>query len=297
MRFKRKAIDHHMGWMDAQRSDPGVFSGTGHFLTGWDDQLWILHAMWEHPDIPEAITYAEADQILSHLGERPPIVTDVADFDRDALFTGEVSFGRDTGASWGLSVRPDEPWTRLLWSDYMERRGLTPDPKNIPCATWLGSDFTTNVIPPAEGSLDLAQLEPLIAILMNHELTRCSIAEPQVFAWFSFHAPITHPLLTPGANIDLNGDLFVGPLDELAWFSTSVGCSPNNVWSEDRNWFITTDADSWGTLVQGPAQLIDRIRNNEIPLERFDSPSPDRMTFDVHETFDSHRTPRNPRSH
>ncbi|NCY16038.1 MAG: hypothetical protein EBX39_04570 [Actinobacteria bacterium] len=297
MNFERIPMDPQMTWMEERQSDPDVYSGTGHFLTGWDDQVWILHAMWEHPDIPEALTYAEAEQILSDLGERPPIVTDVAEVDRDALFAGEISFGFDTGAEWGLSFPPSEPWRRLLWSDYMARRGLIPDPKFIPCSRWLGWDFTTNVIPPAEGSLDLAQLESLMSILMEHESGRSPIGTPQVFTWFSFHSPIHVPRVSPdGRLLDPDGLLYVGPLDELASFSAGLTCAPNNIWPEDRNWFITTDADAWGTLIQGPAQLINRIRNNDIPLERFDGTSSDRVTFDVHETFDSRLTPHHPQS-
>ena len=297
MSFDRIPIDPEMDWMEARQCGSDNYSSTGHFLTGWDDQLWVLHAMWEHPDIPEALTYEEAEQILSYLGDRPPIVTDVAEVDRHALFADQISFGFDTGGDWGLSYPPTEPWRRLLWSDYMTRRGLVPDLQYIPCSRWLGWDFTTNVIPPAEGSIDLAQLESLVSILMEHESGRSPIGTPQVFTWFSFHSPIQVPQVGPdGMPLNPDGQLFVGPLDELVSFSTALTSAPNNIWPRDRNWFITTDADAWGTLVQGPAQLIDRIRNNDIPLERFDGTSSDRVTFDVHETFDSRLTPRHSQS-
>lgn len=284
-----------MSWMDGRASDPDQWGGTGHFLTGWPDQIWILHAMWENPSIPDAITYAEADKILSDLGERPRIVTEVDELEPNGILSGEVQLGFDTGGGWGLTFPLEPPWVRLSWRDYMDRNGLHPDPDYIPCSRWIGWDFRTNIEPPGEGSLDLVQLSILESLLLEHEMDRDPRSRPFVHAWMSFHSPVECIRTGPGEELPLDGRLFHGPLDELASFSIDEGSSPNNIWPDDHSWFVTTDVDAWGTLVQGPSQLIDRIRlSTGAPAAHGQRPTA--SFLDVHETFESRLTPSPPRS-
>ena len=290
MPFDRIPMAPKMRWMEGRRACTTELSPTGHFLTGWEDQIWILHAMWEDPLIPDAITYAEADQILSGFGERPRIVTEPDELVAADLFSGEVQFGFDTGGGWGLTVPPGGPLIRLTWRDYLDRNGIVPDTSFVPGPRWLGRDFKTNIEPPGEGSLDLAQLITLERILLDHESRRNPRNTSTIYAWFSYFAPIESLRIEPDGISDVDGQLFHGPLDELTSFAVAIECAPNNIWPEDQNWFVTTDADAWGTLVQGPAGLIERLRASSTDVDGVR----DLHLLEIHETFDSTFTPHTP---
>jgi hypothetical protein len=78
------------------------------------------------------------------------------------------------------------------------------------------------------------------------------------------------------ATSDWNGGdmLFRGPIGDLAghYDDPAVLGSPNNIWPEDRSWFVYTDNDLWGTKVSGSPTLIATLSQDrdletvELPL-------------------------------
>jgi hypothetical protein len=41
--------------------------------------------------------------------------------------------------------------------------------------------------------------------------------------------------------------------------------TPNNIWPEDRSWFVFTDADLWATKVSGSLELTkDLVQTGEL---------------------------------
>jgi hypothetical protein len=56
-----------------------------------------------------------------------------------------------------------------------------------------------------------------------------------------------------------------GPLSEVVSTSLKQRFTPNNIWPDDRSWFVFTDADLWATKVSGSLELTkDLVQTGEL---------------------------------
>lgn len=204
---------------------------------GWDDRTWILHAMYEIPELPAGYTHDDSYRAELAAGEREPSIVGDANLD-------EIGIVR--GGALGFRPKPKPPWQRLRWTELTERiddigdRTVPPSFRWFPYASWPAS-----IEPPCEGSLDEVSLALLVRYL--------EVASPpgDCLAYYT----------AAGAGLRDEWHVVVrGPVRRLDELVAEVGFTPNNVWAVDRSWFVYTDADLWGTRVSGRADLIAALR-------------------------------------
>lgn len=206
---------------------------TGFDPDGWEDSIWVLHAMYEDPASVSDATVLEG-------GERR---------DGEGLAPSGV---RVTGVQLGLTRNPGPPWRRLTWAELRARTGA-PTPDVPPCFRWFPfSSWPASIAPPGEGSLDAESLQLLITILQESSSdggrTECLASyalvpaggEPELWRGLLHDVPQLPQLKPPGR---------AGVYD----------ASPSNLWPEDRSWFVLTDWDLMGTKISGSAELIARL--------------------------------------
>ena len=208
----------------------------------FDDSIWILHPIYEHPD-SVSFTHEDAHRIELEARVTEPTLA-------DELFpTGVV-----IGGSLGRTDAPGEPWRRVLWSELADRTGdpiVTPGeypafhclPGMHPRGSWPAS-----VEPPAEGSLDRDGWHRLLEILTK---VSPAGAATECVAFYAVLATSkwTGPLVRSGC---------LANAVELYDFP-STSSSPSNLAAADRSWATWTDNDLWGTRVAGPVELIAAI--------------------------------------
>ena len=272
MRTVEDPVDaaRRLAWLPARcrDGDPGW---TGFDPGGWADSIWLLHAMFERPDIPP-VTHQQLRLALDP--DRPAVplgleelrrifTHDVADVTDDQLQAvadacrlgggpgGGVLVASaeglvDTGIPLGYVRTPTAPhWRRLLWRDWSARGGRTlGDQIYPPSYSWFDESFPVGVRPPPEGSLDQLSWDRLLEVLSRHGRGPTSVN-----ALYSEAAP-------SGARQERL--VFGGSLLEAAGLVEGHGltCTPSNLWPDDGSWFVYTDADLMATKVSGSAALI-----------------------------------------
>ena len=225
----------------------GIESGdawTGFDAAGWDASVWIAHAMWEIPDLPDSYTHDDVyrAQIAAGL-EEPLVLPGLEHLDLDALTTV-------TGTSSGMLGRPSSDCKRLRWNELAQRLGEGFDDQTVPpCFRWFSySSWPASIQPPPEGSLDELSVRCLVPHLLAatpHEICVATYAHLAAGwgddRWHCYRGPISG-------------------LEELVDADDGRVGLPSNVWPPDFSWFVYTDYDLWGTKVSGPKSLIDGLR-------------------------------------
>lgn len=216
---------------------------TGYDAQGWEASTWVLHAMYENPNMPADATYQQARQARLRDGTEQPLIIGGMNLDE---------FTTVTGVPLGYGGSPGRPWRRLRWWQYAQRLNwpLGSDQSVPPCFRWFPIDsWPLNVRPPTEGSLDEVSLAALLNVLAT---TSRHGPDTACFAFYGSvpAADFDHPTLLAGP-ISTIGDLLVG---EDAYQAT-----PSNIWPADRSWFVWTDWDLWATKVSGPGTIIEAI--------------------------------------
>ena len=135
---------------------------------GWTDSIWLLHAMFERPDVapvthhklrsafdPDRPGTTPTSEELRTLFTRD--LADVADDELEAVVDAVRRSGRpdggvlvstaggfvDTGIPLGYTRTPTEPyWRRLWWREWAARCGRTlGDQRYAPGYTWFDESF------------------------------------------------------------------------------------------------------------------------------------------------------------
>src|SRR5262249_48870871 len=145
----------------------------------------------------------------------------------------------------GYLTRPGPGWRRLRWQELERRSGghlVWLEPRVPPSGSWFNNaELPESLIAPPEGSLDEASFIALLGVLEDHS------ADGADTSCFAYYAPMTSRSFGEDR-------LFEGPLGSvrnLVEGDDALGCTPSNIWAQDRSWFVWTDWDLWGTKISG----------------------------------------------
>ncbi|WAL66637.1 hypothetical protein ORV05_02130 [Amycolatopsis cynarae] len=234
----------------------GIGAVTGYDQQGWHASTWVLHAMYHNSGLDGLGSHHDHYRRRLASGEASPAIIGQVNLD-------EVS--TVTGMPLGFTVRPGAPWRRLLWRDHLGWGDgpCPPDQAFPPSYRWFPHrSWPLSFEPPAEGSLDEASLEALVAVLAEHSSrgrdTRCVVFYCALAAG-DFDTPHVWegPLAAVGDLIENRGGTYPS--------------SPTNFWPRDRSWFVWTDWDLSATKVSGTGTLIEAIKSSN-RLETIDWP-------------------------
>ena len=235
-------------WLRA--ADGGGDAMVGFDPSGWEDSVWILHAMYENRELPSDVTYDQA-----HKARRDKWEMMVGDHDLNEV-------GTVTGGVLGYVGHPGKGWTRVSWDEYTSRedREVGKGQKYPPSSSWFPiRSWPVSVMPPNEGSLDDESLRALARVLSGTDGGLC-LFMPSSLSTYRFDDTV------------INEGTFVEYIELLE--SGSVAFSPANIWPRDRSWFVYTDYDLWATRVSGPSDLIATIENDpDLETLRWSTPS------------------------
>src|SRR5580704_16559211 len=95
-------VPTELKWLVSRSTVPQ--SLTGYDATGWEDSIWILHAMYENANLPSDITYDDEARSDNPPVEAPP----------GACIAVLV------GCPGGESRWPGPGWDRLFWKSLAE---------------------------------------------------------------------------------------------------------------------------------------------------------------------------------
>ncbi|MFE5724505.1 hypothetical protein [Streptomyces erythrochromogenes] len=223
---------------------------TGFMPPALPDAAWVLHAMYEHELGPFDMSYVEYLRAFLNMdGTSPEIIPglDPADVFADP----SNPFTKSTGEHPGPRHR------RLRWAELARRtgdpvaaEGRLPDHRSFPSLRESGG-WPVGITGPSEGSLDRADWNRLVEILVEHSPhgsdTRC----------LAYYTP-----LGQGAEDFDNLHVRAGRLaDAKALYAhpEEDSWSPSNLWAHDRSWVLCTDYDLWATKVAGPPPLVEAL--------------------------------------
>jgi hypothetical protein len=243
----RRVLDGRaLGWLE--RRSPGG-SATGFAAAGWDQSVWVPHAMYETDDLPGGVSHDDERRMEEAAG--------ISNVPVDQPVLAEInSRATLTGGGLGWSEHPGPGWRRLPWGELGVRLGIDPftqfgDGHPFPYRSW-----PVNIDPPTEGSLDREQYRRLI----EHLDAATPGADSSCFAFYS--------MLTANALLDVEdadalggAALYRGLTSDLGYFcdQEEFGGSPSNIWSDNGSWLVYTDWDFQATKVSGNADLIQRL--------------------------------------
>lgn len=238
-----------VAWLDR----PASVHGTGIDASGWEDSVWVLHAMYELPGGDTNTADEDRRQRLA-LGDPTAL---------RSPFDGSPDADRvvNTGVPLGMTTAPPPPWRRLRWHELAARDDVSWGGKRHPPSHswWKFKSWPLNIQPPCEGSLDAESAIALLAVLIPHSgLGAATSCVAHVGAHHSGYEHENGLFLPFELNVlPLHGD------DEWA-------ITPSNFWPDDRSWFVYTDWDLWATKVSGSHSLIADIeRSTSLETVRF----------------------------
>lgn len=241
-------------WLADLPSEQAV---TGYDAVGWPASTWVLHAMYENPDLGDFGTHDDLHQRRLESGDVAPLI--IGDVNLDSVATV-------AGTSLGFVVHPGHPWRRITWEAYLARfPGFTGNRDYPPCHRWFPpGSWPVAIEPPAEGSLDDESLGVLLATLSEHSPDG---TDTQCYAFFAS---------LPAGDFD-TVHLWEGPLGRVQELISGNGgtydFSPTNLWPADHTWFVWTDYDLQATKVSGDVSLIEAVADSP-QLECSDWQSP-----------------------
>jgi hypothetical protein len=224
-----------LGWISRRPSPVTVAmsngAGLGFDPSGWDAQVWILHAMYENHSLPNDITHKDARKPTTYAG-----------IDLEAS-------GGMLVENLGGSQSPGRGWVRLRWDELARRLQVDPFAADgVPSfASFPYESWPLNIQPPPEGSLDREQfarlLHHLAQLSPNGEQEECHA----FYAVLREHSFAEHVVFR--CNLRELSLMYEGEHDG----------SPTNIWPCDRSWFIYTDWDLLATKVSGSRELARRV--------------------------------------
>jgi hypothetical protein len=236
-------------WLQSVTPDPGKGEWTGFDATVGDDTTWILHAMYENPEIPLDITYNDLSRarLIERTPSPPSIVAEVQDLLQRLNQIG-------TSEEWSPDNQTD--WSRLKWSDLLSRLGKSPTLQSLPGFRSFpySGDWPARYAGPEEGRMDNVQFCRLLRIVRSEagRDVNCFTAMARLETGSLDGAQEITPVTIDGL-LDLH--------------ETAVEIdpqTPTNLWPADHSWFVWTDHDLMGTKVSGSRDLIDVLRNDPV---------------------------------
>lgn len=236
-----------IGWLMEQMVSDDYF--TGFEVTGWEDEAWILHSVYQSSMPYGEMTHDEIDRIEQSAGTiEPAMVGDV----------NVSGIGIATGVPLGYVPVPGDECTRVRWYellgvpiDEVGREEVYP-----PSSYWFPyRSWPARIMPPPEGSMDELTYQRLLHDLADHSADG---TDTECIAYYN---------LFGNKEVGNTDDRFLGcSLEEIGGLVTGdepFHFTPASFWPEDRSWFVWTDWDLSGTKVSGSAELIAGLRADE----------------------------------
>ena len=119
-RVRRVSDPGMLKWLDERAPEGG--NVTGYDATGWDVNVWILHAMCETAKVPEGITHDDVHQMKRASGLVEPMMIGEVDLEELLADAGAKVVGNAVGRSgW-----PGPGWQRLRWDELAKRLDVDP---------------------------------------------------------------------------------------------------------------------------------------------------------------------------
>ncbi|MBN1174659.1 MAG: hypothetical protein JXA67_21025 [Micromonosporaceae bacterium] len=231
-----------LAWLAGRPAEEGL---TGYDPDGWEESTWVLHAMYEHPELPDTVSHHQALKARLDAGVQQPLIVGGVNLDETTTVTGvPLGYVDDPGPS----------WQRLRWSRHAARLGvrLGAGQRVPPCHRWFPvTSWPVNIQPPSEGSLDATSLTALLDVLMSE-------AHSPATPCFVFYGSV--PVNEFDRPTVLHGPL--AAIGGLVVGEDAFGSTPSNFWPADRSWFVWTDWDLWATKVSGSPGLVNAVRNH-----------------------------------
>lgn len=225
-------------------------------FTGWVDETWILHPMFEELNPLDTRTQDE----VRRASPRPrfpdsPVRERIEEIlDRE----GTVEIGLRSG----LSQDPGLGWKRVRWKEFLARHDARLLGHEVPpCFRWFPfSSWPVALKSPCEGSMDMTTLRTFLEVVKH-----CSPDGEDSEAFYVFAGAYSP---------EATARVMRGRLAEVWWIiaehsKTGMAVAPQNVWSTDGTWYSYTDIDLMATKVAGDRSLLASIRDNE-EFETFD---------------------------
>ncbi|MGW1200287.1 hypothetical protein ACWD4B_31270 [Streptomyces sp. NPDC002536] len=249
----RVAPASEANWPAELCQDDGL---TGYPPSGMPDAAWVLHAMYEHEQLPTSVSHHQAHQFRLADGT----------VELDAIGSIDLEVGIVTGGELGRAEHPGPGWRRLRWAELAHRtgepvvaQGLLPSYRSAPDGRLEDGSWPVSLHLPAEGSLDRPSWNRLTDLLLEH-----SPAGPDTRCLAYYNPLVHHPRATTAeefARHFAHRHVLTGRLgDAPALYDIDEpDFSPSNLWPEDRSWIVYTDYDLWGTKVAGHPSLIDAL--------------------------------------
>lgn len=255
MSYMRRVADPaaELAWFADSPPEDAV---TGYDATGWPASTWVLHSMYENPDLQGLGTHDDLHRWRLETGETAPQIIGDVNFD---------SVGTVTGIPLGFVARPGQAWRRITWEAYLARFPNFAGRRDVPpCYRWFPPEsWPVGIEPPPEGSLDEESLDALLAKLADHSVDG---ADTRCYAFFASLAAGDYDAV----------HLWEGPLHRVPDLISGKGgpydCSPTNLWPADHSWFVMTDCDLQATKVSGDLSLVEALASSS-HLECLDWPS------------------------
>jgi hypothetical protein len=226
-------------WLTLPQGEWGIPAYPG----GFERHIWVLHAMYENPNLRADITWDDLKR-WPELAEFGP--------SEDEL-SGADGWDRD----W-----PRPGWIRLPWSTLGQRVGVDPFAGRIEARSfalddadpWEFRSWPINLGSPSTGSLDRAQYLQLV----RHLGSTPERAGAVCFALYDVLAAIR---FTEDRELNTPLPLYRGRVSDLAALADSPDLegSPTFIWPTDRSWLVYTDYDRMATLISGSASLIGQL--------------------------------------
>lgn len=230
-------VDKH-NWALCDYKAETAWTGSDTYFTGldidhWEDQIWVLHKAFINDQMSGELSYDEVEKSLPDV--------DSTEFDKQ-LNEKTVN----SGICLGFTDLPDPPWRSITWAEIAEKHNfslklasgnsgeLVPGFRCFPFSSW-----PTNMIAPSMGSLDLESFAVIAELLSVHSAL--------CFAFYGV----------------LDSRCYRGDVSDLGYVIEGERFTPNNIWPEDKSWFVYTDYDLMGTKISGTKELVDEIRANK----------------------------------
>jgi hypothetical protein len=239
--------DRAVEWLEAAYPHGSV---TGYDVGGWPASIWIPHAMYEAADIPEGLTHDDVERIekAARVGFEPERGLTPSESVLERLVDESWNIGSPLGAS----SAPEGNWRRLFWSELAERLEVDPWALDVPPChrSFPFKSWPANIRPPAEGSLDSEQLARLI-----EHLAAVSAEGGETACWALLAS-------LPTSEVGRAKIVYSGKLGEVIALYDRSDFGPANIWPAGREWLTYSDQDLWATRVDGPQELVARLRDD-----------------------------------
>ncbi len=98
-------------------------SVTGYDAEGWEHSTWVLHALYENPELVGLGSHDDVEKMLLAAGDVEPVIV------------GNVNLSEattDSGIPLGYVLRPEPEWQRVRWSAYLKSTLGSIDPQPYP---------------------------------------------------------------------------------------------------------------------------------------------------------------------